>query len=78
MATPYENRLRNCNRMDKPTFVALLEVLKEGGGLKDSLHICAGEKLVIYIHILKGNINRPTCERWRLSGAPCNAFLLAV
>ena len=78
MATPYKNRFRDCNRMDKPTFVALLAALKERGGLKDSLHICAGEKLVIYIHILKGNTNRPTCERWWHSGAPCNAFLLAV
>ena len=58
--------------MDKPTFLSLLKILKDLGGLTNSdrtVFISAGEKLMIVIGILKGNSLRQTDERWQHSTA---------
>ena len=41
-------------RMDKETFCRLLAFLRQRGGLRDSKHICGGQKIMIYISVLKG------------------------
>ena len=38
------HKFRDECRMDKPTFLRLLNKLKTEGGLEDSKHLCAGEK----------------------------------
>jgi len=45
-------RFRNVVRMDKPTFLKLVSLLKTTGELMDSLTICAGQKIMIFIHAL--------------------------
>ena len=44
MNTRNQHRFHDECRMDKPTFRRLLRKLKSEAGLKDSLHISAGEK----------------------------------
>ena len=46
----------------------LLDLLEREGSLKRSLKICAGQKLMIFIHILVGHSNRQTAGRWQHSG----------
>ena len=64
--------------MDKRIFSSLLQFLKDRGGLTDSLRICAGEKLMIYIHVLKGGTNRETNERWQHSSATISKIIHEV
>ena len=47
-------RFLNVTRMKKPCFIALLVKLKQTGGLRGTRHICAGEKLMIFLTLLKG------------------------
>ena len=49
-----ENRFRDEIRMDRTTYLRLLSLLKTKADLKDSKHITAGVKLMIYITVLKG------------------------
>jgi DDE superfamily endonuclease len=67
MATENVNRFRQVARMDKETFILLKEIL-EDGGLRDS-ELCAGEKIMILLHVLRGFTNRETAERWQHSGS---------
>lgn len=54
MNTSNQNRFLHVTLMDKETFVKLMALLKEKGGLKNSRKICAGEKLMIFLSLLKG------------------------
>ncbi len=53
METLNTNRFLHACRMDKQTFELLLIFLKQHGDLKDWKSICAGEKLMIFISLLK-------------------------
>ena len=67
LRSPNVHRFHDVTRMDKPTFLSLLKILKDLGGLTNSdrtVFISAGEKLMIVIGILKGNSLRQTDERW--------------
>ena len=46
-------RFLNVTRMRKRCFLDLLKLLKDSGGLKDSKYVCAGEKLMIFLTLLK-------------------------
>ena len=59
---------RTIARMEKESFLLLLDLLEREGGLKRSLKFCAGQKLMIFIHILVGQSNRHTAGRWQHSG----------
>ena len=54
--------------LEKESFLLLLDLLDREGGLKRSFKICAGQKLMIFIHILVGHSNRQTTGRWQHSG----------
>jgi DDE superfamily endonuclease len=69
MATENVNRFRQVARMDKETFYLLKENLEDGGLKKDSMHICAGQKVVILLHVLRGYTNSETAERWQHFGS---------
>jgi hypothetical protein len=45
-------------------FIPLVDLLKNNGGLHDSIHSCAGEKILIFIFILCGNSMRNTKSKW--------------
>ena len=55
-------------RMERESFLLLLDLLEREGGLKRSFEICAGQKLMIFIHILVRHSNRQTAGRWQHSG----------
>jgi hypothetical protein len=42
----------NVAKMDRPTFLALIELLSTEGYLKNSMFLSSAEKLVIFIHHL--------------------------
>ena len=70
MDTLNVSRFRTAVRMDRHTFTRLHALLTSAkGGLQDSALICAGEKIMILIHVLVGFTNRQTCERWQHSGS---------
>jgi len=69
MQTENESRFLSCVRMNREdSFIPLIDFLKNEGGLKDSLKICVGQKIMIFIHILVGHTNSQTKERWQHSG----------
>ena len=43
---------RTIARMEKESFLLLLDLLEREGGLKRSFKICGGQKLMIFIHML--------------------------
>ena len=43
---------RTIARMEKESFLLLLDLLEREGGLKRSFKICAAQKLMIFIHML--------------------------
>ena len=57
---------RTIARMEKESFLLLLDLLEREGGLKRLFKICAGQKLMIFIHILVGHSNRQRAGRFRL------------
>ena len=69
LATNNPNRFLNVARMDKPTFLSLLHLLKTEGGLENSMFLEAGIKLLMFIHVLTGQSNRQIAERWQHSGS---------
>lgn len=69
MATVNDNRYLQVARMDKETFMLLKGLLMNAGGLLDSLYLCAGQKLMILIYVMRGHTNRETAERWQHSGS---------
>ena len=62
-------RFKNVTRMDNSTFHLLLNLLETHGGLVDSKHLSAREKLLMFILVLVGNSNRHVCERLQHSGS---------
>jgi len=75
MATNNEPRFLASLRMNKTAFVALLHLLKTEGNLRDGTKVCAGEKVMIFIHVLVGQTNRQCKERWQHSGDTIHACL---
>jgi hypothetical protein len=75
MNTANESRFRTAARMDKETFIKLLNRLKNQGGLEDSKKVSAGEKLMTFIHAIVGFSNRQLCERWQHSGSTISDVL---
>ena len=65
-------------RMDKNTFLLLLDKLKSDAGLTDSVHVSAGVKLLMYIRVLKGNTNRETSNHWQHSFSTTHDCLYEV
>ena len=78
MATINVSRFLQIARMDKQTFVKLKELLMNVGGLEDSMYICAGQKLMILLYVVRGHTNRETAERWQHSGATISAIVHVV
>jgi hypothetical protein len=61
-----EISFRDPARMDKMTFHGLLNLLMIEGGLRNgSKKICAGEKLLIFIQVLKGPSLRSIGDRFQ-------------
>ena len=54
MNTQNPKRFSDCCRMDKRTFTLMLYFLIDHAELVGSENICAGQRLMIYISILKG------------------------
>ena len=70
MQTENEARVLSCVKMNREySFLPLIEVLKAKGGLVDSRNISAGQKIMVFIHILAGHTNSQTKERWQHSGS---------
>ena len=59
-------RFKQITRMTKPVFLRLLRLLEEEGGL-ESTQLCSGEKLMIFIQVLKGHSVREIGELWQHS-----------
>lgn len=78
MQNPNRNNFRVIARMDKDTFLKLLDLLVEDGGLKPSPSICEGQKLMIFISALTGISNRVTAERWQHSGSTISLIVHEV
>ena len=69
MQNPNRHNFRVVARMDKNTFLRILDLLVDDGGLQPSPSICEGQKLMIFIATLTGISNRVTAERWQHSGS---------
>jgi hypothetical protein len=78
MATVNANRYLQVARMDKETFILLKDLLMVVGGLQNSMYICAGQKLMILLYVMRGHTNRETAERWQHSGATISAVVHEV
>jgi DDE superfamily endonuclease len=78
MTTRNPNRFINVARMDRPTFLSLIDLLTTEGGLKNSMFISSGEKLLIFIHNLVGFSNRQIAERWQHSGSTISLVIHEV
>ena len=78
LETRNTNRFLNVARMDKPTFLSLVELLTTKSNLKASMFMTAGEKLMIFIHTLVGFSNRQIAERWQHSGSTISLVLHEV
>lgn len=75
METRNKNRFLNCVRMNRETFLILLNMLQKEGGLIDGRKICAGEIVMILIHVCVGHSIRQTSERWQHSTATIHDVL---
>ena len=69
MSTVNVIRFFQVARMDKDTLNLLKGVLTGAGELKNSMYICAGQKIMILIYVLRGHTSRETAERWQPSSA---------
>ena len=72
------NRFHDSCRMDKRTFTLMLNFLIDHGELVGSENICAGQRLMIYISVLKGSSNRATSEIWQHSGSTISEIVNQV
>lgn len=75
MAAVNVSRFLQLARIDNATFVMLKEMLMNVGGLQDTMYICAGQKLMILLYIVRGHTNRETAERWQYSRATISAIV---
>lgn len=78
MENPNENNFRNCCRMSKHVFNLLLDLLQVNGKLVGSRLLSAGEKLMVFIHIIVGHSMRQTAHRFQHSTSTINAVLVQV
>jgi hypothetical protein len=62
-------------RMSKEVFLLFLDFMRDRGLLSDSVHICAGQKLMIYLTLLKGGKNREIHSMWQHSGSTISNIL---
>ena len=67
MDTESERRFLTACRMSKPTFVSLVQFLKEKGRLVDGRKLKAEEKIMILLHVLAGLSVAQTAERFQHS-----------
>jgi hypothetical protein len=72
------NRFREIFRMDRRTFNGLRNLLVTEGNLKKGLRICEGEKLLIFIHILRGLTTRTVAERFQHSNSTISDIIREV
>ena len=70
-----ENTFLTVARMPCQTFKGLLSLLHTHGGLDDSYYITAGEKLMIYMHVLTGFSVRQIGVRWQHSTSTISSIL---
>jgi hypothetical protein len=75
MTTRNKHRFRNVARMDKPTFLLLVDLLTNQSNLRSSMFMSSGGKFLIYIHELVGFTNRQIAERWQHSGSTISIVL---
>ena len=78
MATQNVNWFSQVACMELETFTSLRQFLMEYGGLKNSMYICAGQKLMILNYVLRGHTNREMMERWQHSGVTVSAIVHVV
>ena len=78
MNTDNPSRFLTATRMDKPTFIAFVGFLCEHGGLENSMFVCSGQKLMIFLHTLTNFSNRQTAERFQHSGSTISAIIHEV
>lgn len=67
MDNPNVHNFRHITRMDKETFLRLLQLLQTQGLLKDSRKVSAGEKVFITIYIFTGQSFRAAADRFQHS-----------
>lgn len=72
------HRFRGAARMERATFVTLLDTLLRTRLLRSSRNIEAGEKLMMFRYVLTGNSNRAAQERWQHSGEPVSRVIREV
>ena len=77
MNTENVNRFRRVARMDKDTF-NLLHANLVDGGLSNSMYICTGQKILIFLYVLRGHTNREIDERWQHSGSTISKIIHEV
>lgn len=78
MNTDNPSRFLTVTRMDKPTFVSFVTFLREHGDLENSMFICSGQKLMIFLHTLTNFSNRQTAERFQHSGSTISTIIHQV
>jgi hypothetical protein len=75
MTTRNKHRFRNVTRMDKPTFMLLVDLLTYQSNLRTSMFMSSGKKFLIFIHALVGFSNREIADRWQHSGSTISIVL---
>lgn len=77
MNTNSSARFKDIARMDRTTFLRLVELLEEQGNLQSS-HLSSGEKLLIFVSVLTSHAHSDIGERWQHSKATINAVVHEV
>lgn len=75
MSTENSHRFLDETRLTKDVFILLVAFMKDRGALTNSAHICAGQKLMIFLTLLKGNSNREISSLWQHSGSTISHIL---
>ena len=75
METYNVHRFHEVARMDRATFIKLRVMLMDAGGLVNSLYICAGQKIMVLVQVLRGYTNRQIKERWQHSGSTISKII---
>ena len=78
MNTDNPSRFLTVTRMDRPTFVTFVRFLREHRDLSNSMFICSGQKLMIFLHTLTNFSNRQTAERFQHSGSTISTTIHQV
>jgi hypothetical protein len=79
MASPLG--FHDITRMSKPVFFMILKMCKVEGNLKDGRHICAGEKLMIYLYMesgRSGTTHRKAANRFQHSTSTISRMVANV